>query len=59
MTKSIIAALQNIINSSFYDLENSSRQSLDVIGNSLTLLNRKLDAERSRFAKDDTPPQTR
>jgi hypothetical protein len=59
MTKSIIAALQNIINSSFYDLENSSRQSLDVIGNSLTLLNRKLDAEGSRFAKDNTPPQTR
>lgn len=56
--KSIIGALQNIINSSFYDLENSNRQSLDVIGNSLTLLNQKLDVERSRFTKDDTPPTT-
>jgi hypothetical protein len=43
--KSIIQTLQKIINSSFYDLENSNKQSLEVIGNSLTRLSEKIDLD--------------
>jgi len=54
--KSIITTLQNIINSSFYDLENSNRQSLEVIGNSLTRLMEALNAQKSKLEKDASPP---
>lgn len=52
--KSIIGTLQKIINTSFYDLENSNRQSLEVIGNSLTRLQENLRLESAKLEKDET-----
>ena len=51
--KSIIGTLQKIINTSFYDLENSNRQSLEVIGNSLTRLMENLRTESAKLEKDE------
>lgn len=53
--KSLINTLQNIINSSFYDLENSNRQGLEVIGNNLSRLMDSVNTQKDKFEKDTTP----
>ena len=50
--KSIITTLQKIINTSFYDLENSNRQSLEVIGNALTRLSENINVSESKLQSE-------